>query len=112
MKPKGFSFELEKETDVISGLLPQVFGLVLMAPCILRIGSMGGDTKNYGRVWRLDVTEDENDLQAERLETESLMEMDYQKADASKLFELLNYADMRIRQKAQFALVEKEILKI
>ena len=107
LKRKGFSFELEKETDVISGLLPTGIqfgpdGALYFADWI-----NGWGTKNYGRVWRLDVTEDENDLQAERLETKALMEMDYQKADASKLFELLNYADMRIRQKAQFALVDK-----
>ena len=107
LKHKGFSFELEKETDVISGLLPTGIrfgpdGALYFADWI-----NGWGTKNYGRVWRLDVTEDENDLQAERLETKALMEMDYQKADASKLLELLNYADMRIRQKAQFALVDK-----
>ena len=48
---------------------------------------------------------DNNDLEKERAETERLMTLDYDKQSNDKLTQLLSYPDMRIRQKAQFALV-------
>jgi putative heme-binding domain-containing protein len=107
LKPKGFSFELGKETEVMGGLLPTGIrfgpdGALYFADWI-----NGWDTKNLGRVWRLDVSEDENDLQSARVETQALMEMNYQTEDETILFELLKYPDMRIRQKAQFELVNR-----
>ena len=107
LKRKGFSFELGNETQVMGGLLPTGIrfgpdGALYFADWI-----NGWGTKNLGRVWRLDVSEDEDDLQSARIETQDLMEKDYQKEDETNLFELLKYPDMRIRQKVQFELVNR-----
>ena len=67
----------------------------------------GWDTKNYGRVWKLDVTDSKNDLKALRLETKRLMQLDYTKQPESMLYTLLSNQDMRIRLKAQFELASR-----
>jgi quinoprotein glucose dehydrogenase len=107
LKAKGASFELNGETDVLSGILPTGIqfgpdGALYAADWI-----NGWDTKNYGRVWKIDVTKDKNDLAAVRRETQRLVQLDYAKQTPEKLYSLLFYADMRVRQKAQFELVNR-----
>ncbi len=67
----------------------------------------GWDTKNYGRVWRLDVSDDKNDLKALRAETKRLMQLNYTKQTDDMLLPLLSNPDMRIRLKAQFELASR-----
>ena len=67
----------------------------------------GWGTKNYGRVWKLDVAPDKSDLAALRGETQGLMQLNYAKQTADRLYTLLSHADMRIRLKAQFELVRR-----
>jgi quinoprotein glucose dehydrogenase len=107
LKPKGASFELNGETDMLSGILPTGIqfgpdGALYAADWI-----NGWDTKNYGRVWKIDVTKDKNDLAAVRLETQRLVQLNYAKQTPEQLYSLLFYADMRVRQKAQFELVNR-----
>jgi putative membrane-bound dehydrogenase-like protein len=107
LKPKGASFELNTDIDVLSGILPTGLefgpdGALYAADWIT-----GWGPKNYGRIWKLDVTENENDLAEERETTEKLMTHDYQNDDTENLVQLLAYSDMRIRQKAQFALAKR-----
>ena len=107
LKPKGASFELDGETDVVSGILPTGIqfgpdGALYAADWI-----NGWGTKDYGRVWKIDVTKDKNDLAAVRLETQRLMLLNYPTQTEENLYDLLFYADMRIRQKAQFELVNR-----
>lgn len=107
LKPKGASFVLDGETDVLSGILPTAIqfgpdGALYAADWI-----NGWGTKNYGRVWKLDVAADKNDLAAQRAETQRLMLMDYKKQTPEALYALLFNADKRIRQKAQFELVRR-----
>ncbi len=108
LKPKGASFELKEEQDVISGILPT--GIKFGSDGALYVADWisGWNTKNYGRVWKLDVTTATNDLEAERKETHRLMTLDYGDQSIDELVELLSYSDMRIRQKAQFELVNRE----
>lgn len=107
LKPKGASFVLDGEQDMVSGILPTGIrfgpdGALYAADWI-----NGWDTKNYGRVWKIDVKAENNDLAAERKETERLMTLDYAKQNIAQLIELLHYSDMRIRQKAQFELAQR-----
>lgn len=108
LKPKGASFELAEEKDVVSGILPTGIkfgpdGALYAADWI-----NGWGTKNYGRVWKLDVAEDKNDLKDVRIETKRLMQLDYAEQSEDELLKLLSYADMRIRQKSQFELVARK----
>jgi quinoprotein glucose dehydrogenase len=107
LKPKGASFVLDGEKDVVSGILPT--GIRFGADGALYAADWinGWDTKNYGRVWKLDVTADKNDLVTARIETEHLMTLDYEKQTPEMLYTLLSNVDMRIRMKAQFELVKR-----
>lgn len=107
LKPKGATFELDGEKDVVSGILPT--GIKFGPDGALYVADWinGWDTKNYGRVWKLDVTPDKNDLATQRQETKRLIQLDYAKQSDDELFKLLSYEDMRIRQKAQFELVNR-----
>ncbi|GGD55404.1 glucose dehydrogenase [Emticicia aquatilis] len=107
LKPKGASFVLDGEKDVVSGILPTGIkfgpdGALYAADWI-----NGWDTKNYGRVWKLDVTKDKNDLEALRKETKRLIQLDYTAQTDAALYDLLSNVDMRIRQKAQFELASR-----
>lgn len=107
LKPKGASFELDGEKDVLSGILPT--GIKFAPDGALYVADWinGWDAKNYGRVWRLDVAKNKNDLAAIRLETARLMQLDYAAQTEDNLYNLLFYTDMRIRQKAQFEFVNR-----
>ncbi len=107
LKPKGASFELGTDQDIMSGVLPT--GLRFGPDGALYFSDWinGWNTKNYGRVWKLDVTKDKNDLENERKETQRLMTLDYENQSNSELVELLKYPDMRIRKKAQFELATR-----
>ena len=107
LKPKGASFELNGEKDILSGVLPT--GIQFGPDGALYVADWinGWDTKNYGRVWKLDVTKEKNDLEAVRLETKRLMQLDYAKQTYEMLYKALFNADKRIRQKAQFELANR-----
>lgn len=107
LKQKGASFVLDGEKDVVSGILPTGIkfgpdGALYAADWI-----NGWDTKNYGRVWKLDVTKDKNDLEDLRKETKRLIQLNYAAQTDDMLYSLLSNVDQRIRQKAQFELVNR-----
>lgn len=107
LKPKGASFELDGEKDVLSGVLPT--GIRFGPDGALYVADWinGWGTKNYGRVWKLDVTPEKNDMAAARKETKRLMELNYEEQTRDSLYSLLFYPDQRIRLKAQFELVNR-----
>ncbi|OIN58611.1 DUF7133 domain-containing protein [Arsenicibacter rosenii] len=107
LKPKGASFVLDGEQNILTGILPT--GIRFGPDGALYVADWinGWDTKNYGRVWKLDVTDDKNDLKALRTETKRLMQLDYMAQTEDMLYSLLFNPDMRIRQKAQFELVAR-----
>lgn len=107
LKQKGASFVLDSEKDMLSGILPTGIkfgpdGALYVADWIT-----GWNAKDAGRVWKLDVADDKQDLLGERKETQRLMQLAYRKQSVADLKQLLAYPDMRIRQKAQFELVER-----
>lgn len=108
LKPKGAAFELAEEKDVLSGILPT--GIKFGPDGALYIADWinGWGTKNYGRIWKLDVTNEKNDLAATRTETKKLMQLDYTEQSDEKLLDLLSYPDMRIRQKSQLELATRK----
>ncbi|MEP4884457.1 HEAT repeat domain-containing protein [Maribacter dokdonensis] len=107
LKPKGASFELKSEESILSGVLPTGIDFGPDGALYLADWVNGWGTKNYGRVWKLDVTDQTNDLKQERLETQRLMTHNYEDDKTDNLIKLLSYDDMRIRQKAQFELAKR-----
>jgi quinoprotein glucose dehydrogenase len=107
LKEKGASFELDGETEAVTGILPT--GIAFGPDGALYVADWvnGWGTKDYGRVWRMDVTKETNDLAAVRTETLRLMQLEYEKQKPDYLYALLSNADMRVRQKAQFELVRR-----
>lgn len=107
LKPKGASFELNTDESILSGVLPTGIDFGPDGALYLADWVNGWGSKNYGRVWKLDVTEETNDLAQERLETQRLMIHNYKDDENDNLVKLLSYGDMRIRQKAQFELAKR-----
>lgn len=107
LKPKGASFELNTDLDMLSGVLPTGLEFGPDGALYLADWVNGWGSKNYGRVWKLDVDSENNDLEEERNATEKLMVHDYEDDSRDDLIALLSYPDMRIRKKAQFELAKR-----
>ncbi|MDJ1472521.1 HEAT repeat domain-containing protein [Xanthocytophaga flava] len=107
LKPKGASFVLDGDKKLTTGILPTGIRFGTDGALYAADWVTGWDTKNYGRIWKIDVDKNKNDLEAERKETKRLMALNYTKQSEAQLTSLLSYADMRIRQKAQFELVAR-----
>ena len=104
LKPKGASFELSETKNFVKGILATGIdfgpdGAMYMADWI-----DGWGTKNYGRVWKIDVAGGESQI---RKQTKQLLGDDFTKYPESKLGQLLRHEDKRVRQKSQFELVTR-----
>ncbi|MFM7194611.1 MAG: PVC-type heme-binding CxxCH protein [Bacteroidota bacterium] len=107
LKPKGATFVLNEEKDFLGGILPTGIrfgpdGALYAADWI-----NGWGTKDFGRVWKIDVAPNLNDLAAERKATKEYLQLNYGKAPVDELSRLLAWSDQRIRLKAQFELVRR-----
>ncbi|GAA4237071.1 c-type cytochrome [Postechiella marina] len=107
LKPKGASFVLDKDESILNGILATGLRFGPDGALYMTDWINGWKTKNLGRVWKLDVEANKNDLKNARLETQKLITLDYKKQSISELTRLLSYIDMRIRKKAQFELVKR-----
>ncbi len=107
LTPKGASFDLNEDIMVAKGILPTGIRFGPDGALYAADWVNGWGTKNYGRVWKVDVTAEANDLAEERAETQKLIQMDYTQQTVADLTTLLKYGDMRIRKKAQFELTDR-----
>lgn len=112
LKPKGASFDFKSEEDVVKGILPTGIRFGPEGALYASDWIFGWDTKNYGRIWKIDVEEKENDLKAEREQTKKYIQQDYSKQSLTSLYDLLFYADQRVRLKAQYELAERKATAI
>ncbi len=108
LKPQGATFAFDDEVMAVKGILPTGISFGPDGALYAADWVKGWEPKNYGRIWRLDVTEEENDLAEQRKETQRFMILDYSKQSGDQLLKLLHYPDMRIRQKAQFELAKRD----
>lgn len=105
LKRDGAGYQMDTTMEVVKGLLPT--GLDFGPDGALYFGDWinGWSTKNEGRIWKLDMPDEVNsDI---RLETKRLIQEDFSKVDFPKLEACLAHRDMRVRQKAQFELVDR-----
>ena len=107
LKPKGASFELNTDIDFVSGILPTGIRFGTDGALYAADWVNGWNTKNYGRVWKLDVAPDKNDLKSERAEVASIMKQKFSGLKEDLLSTYLYHADMRIRQRAEIELANR-----
>ncbi len=116
LKPKGASFVLDGEKMLTTGILPTGIRFGIDGALYAADWVTGWDTKNYGRIWKIDVKSTDDAFAAKRLETKNWMTQRFNKLSEAQLLSLMAYEDYRIRLKAQFELVARgtkglEILK-
>lgn len=107
LKPSGASFLLDNDIDMVSGFLPTGIRFANDGSLFAADWVNGWGTKNFGRVWRIDVSAEQNDLASQRQETARRIKLDYAKMTPDDLYDGLLYADQRIRFKAQFELATR-----
>lgn len=106
LKPKGASFELATDKNIFRGVLPTGLDFGPDGALYLSDWIEGWGLKQKGRIWKLDTTESaSNPL---RIETKNILAQDFRSLTNEQLTTYLQHADMRVRQKAQFMLVEKQ----
>ncbi len=105
LNPKGATFELGEHKKILGGVL--VTGLDFGPDGSLYVADWidGWDTHDYGRIWKLD--DERSASTAIRQEVQSLLAADLSQKKDAELGDLLRHADMRVRQKAQFALAKR-----
>jgi len=104
LRPKGATFELGDHKKVVGGILAT--GLDFGPDGALYVGDWidGWGTHSYGRIWKLDA---DGAGSPGREEVQSLLAADFRKRKPEELGQLLSHEDMRVRQKAQFALAKR-----
>jgi quinoprotein glucose dehydrogenase len=104
LKPKGATFELGETKKILGGVLPTGIDFGPDGAMYLADWIEGWNTKDYGRIWKLDVSAGSS---KERDEVRTLLGEDFSDHSDERLSELLKHADMRIRQKSQFELATR-----
>lgn len=105
LKPKGAGFQLDKSKKILGGVLATGLDFGPDGAMYVADWINGWDTKDYGRVWKLDDKAGAN--WAERTLTKKLLAQDFAKSPVSELGSYLKNTDMRVRLKAQFELVKR-----
>lgn len=105
LKPKGASFELDKSKKILGNVLATGLDFGPDGAMYVADWINGWDTKDYGRIWKLDDKDGAN--WAERALTKKLLAQNFSKTPVNELSSYLKNADMRVRQKAQFELVKR-----
>jgi len=104
LTPKGASFDFVDSKKILGGVLATGIDFGPDGAMYVADWIDGWERKDYGRIWKLDVANPDWSI---RKNTEQLIKADFKtyKEDALQL--LLQHADMRVRQKAQFELANR-----
>ncbi|TDN95073.1 putative membrane-bound dehydrogenase-like protein [Salegentibacter sp. 24] len=105
LNPSGASFELGETEMLVKGILPTGMDFGPDGALYVADWLEGWDTKNKGRIWKLDIDKEASSPQ--RQLTEKLLSADFSLVNESELGGYLKNPDMRVRQKAQFELVKR-----
>ncbi len=105
LKPKGAGFELGEHNMIVEGLLATGIDFGPDGAMYVADWIEGWNTKDYGRIWKLDA--DGGAAWKQRQQTEKLLKADFNGYNPEYLGEILKNPDMRVRQKAQFELAKR-----
>jgi len=103
LKPKGSSFEIINETDILTGIVPTGVNFGPDGALFINDWKESYDKKVEGRIWKLDT----NKKHGQRAQTKLILQSGAADLTDTELLELLNYTDLRVRQMAQFELVKR-----
>lgn len=104
--PDGAGLRLAGDTQLVRGLLSSGMAFGNDGALYLTDWVRGWGATGEGQLWRLDDPAAAGS--ATRREVEALLAGDFGARPRAELRTLLAHADMRVRQRAQFALVERE----
>jgi quinoprotein glucose dehydrogenase len=104
LNPKGAGFELGETKKVLGGVLATGIDFGPDGAMYLADWIDGWNTKDHGRVWKLDVANPDAD---KRKEVQSLLQADASDLKEEQLETMLRHEDQRVRQKAQFELATR-----
>lgn len=105
LNPKGAGFELGENKMILSGVLATGIDFGPDGAMYVADWIEGWDTKNHGRIWKLDAADGASS--PERKQTQTLLAADLTSYDDDQLSGMLKNPDMRVRQKAQFELATR-----
>jgi putative membrane-bound dehydrogenase-like protein len=105
LKPDGAGFTLESDKVLLQGILTVGMKFGPDGALYLADWMTGWDSKDAGRIWKLDSPQ--GALSAARRDVRALLAQSFDARAAADLDLLLQHADMRVRQKAQFELVRR-----
>lgn len=105
LEPKGATFQLGEHKQILSGVAATGIDFGPDGAMYVADWIQGWDTKDHGRIWKLDVAE--GSASEARKQTQTLLADDFSNYKAPQLSELLKNPDMRVRQKAQFELATR-----
>ena len=105
LKEDGAGFAMDSEKVLLRGVLS--VGLRIGPDGALYVADWitGWDSKNGGRIWKIDAPSEAGSVK--RREVQQLLQEDLSRRDVAGLTTLLRHDDMRVRQKAQFALAAR-----
>ncbi len=109
LKPKGASFELASDQNIFRGVLATGLDFGPDGALYMSDWIEGWGLKQKGRIWKLDTPATAaND---ERKDTQARLAESFANHTPEQLSNLLQHADMRVRQKAQFELVKRNAVE-
>lgn len=105
LRESGASFELEKDEQILEGLLPTSLAFGPDGALYFADWIEGWTLKEKGRIWRFDTPADSES--PVRVETKHLLAESFSDHSPDELLSLLHHVDMRVRKKSQFELVSR-----
>jgi putative membrane-bound dehydrogenase-like protein len=106
LEPSGAGFQLANDTQILQGVLSPGMRIGPDGAIYLTDWISGWGANDQGRVWKLDSKSGAGS--AARAEVQALLQADFTSKSPADLRTLLGHADMRVREKAQFALVAND----
>lgn len=105
LKENGASFELDEDKEALLGVLAVGLDFGPDGALYMTDWIEGWSIKDDGRIWKLDSPADaDSEI---RVDTKKLLGEYFAEHSADRLIELIGHQDMRVRQKAQFELVNR-----
>ncbi|WP_340106577.1 HEAT repeat domain-containing protein [Rhodohalobacter sp. 8-1] len=108
LEEDGAAFSLKSEQQILEGLLPTSLDFGPDGSLYFPDWIEGWALKQKGRIWKLDSQSSDETYRSLRQETETLLADDFSDESANRLRDLLQHADMRVRQKSQFELASRD----